>query len=148
MAKSDDIVKKNIEAGRDPVTGHFLKGNKIRPYHPSGKKKDYSPILRAVAEDAYTPEQITDLLREMVEMARDAGDWKGIYAALSFILAYTVGKPVQRSITASIDADSLRAVLLGEEMQDDGGQLVEGSVGEISNYPGTEPGGGLDEGNA
>lgn len=117
MARAkEEIERINNDPSQRDASGKFVKGNKVRPYNPTAKRKDYYPILKAVAEDAYTPEQLTDLVHEMVEIARAAGDWKGIYAALSFILAYTVGKPVQRSITASMDADQLRAILLGEEI--------------------------------
>lgn len=132
MEKSkDELVAINTDPSLRTSDGKFKKGNKVRPYTPSGKKKDYSPILRAVAENAYTPEQITDLVHEMVDIAREAGDWKGIYAAVSFILAYSVGKPVQRSITASMDVDTLRAFLLEEEVRDDGGGVIEIDGGAV-----------------
>lgn len=110
-----DIVAK----GKDPATGQFVKGNKIRPKNPSGKRKDYWPILKAVAEDAYTPDEITALIHETVDMAREAQDWKGVYAMLRLVLDYTVGKPVQRTLTASMDADELRQMFFASEETND-----------------------------
>lgn len=111
-----------IVAGKDPLTGQFVKGNKIRPKNPVGKRKDYWPILKAVAEDAYTPEELTALIHETVDMARAADDWKGVYAILKLVLDYTVGKPVQRTLTATIDADTLRSSFFaGEEVDESGG---------------------------
>lgn len=125
MPNDEEVVKK----GKDPVTGQFVKGNQIRPLNPPGKRKDYWPILKAVAEDAYTPQQLTDLIHETVDMARGAGDWKGVYAILKLVLDYTVGKPVVRSLTATMDADELRAMFFQ-------GELGEGSEeNTIDVYP-------------
>lgn len=103
--------------GRDPNTGKFQKGN---TYYLSaknqGRKKDHYEILRAVTELAYTPEQLIDLIHETVDLARGAGDWKGVAAIIRLVLDYTIGKPVQRTLTATMQADELRAMFFrGEE---------------------------------
>lgn len=137
MAGNDEGI---VRSGKDPATGQFVKGNKIRPKTPVGKRKDYWPILKAVAEDAYTPAEITALIHETVQLAREAEDWKGIAYILKFIMDYTVGKPVQRTLTASMDADALRSMFFaGEESEDDGsdGVVIDGDY-EASDTPAGE----------
>ena len=146
-------IEKPVLKGKDPTTGQFVKGNTYTPRHRKGRKTDNYELLRAI-EAAYTPEQITELVREAVDMAREAGDWKGVYTVFSFIMAYTVGKPVQRTLTASMNADEIRAMFFADAFggEDDGVRVVEvdgGGVREV--FEGERGDGdpdGADEGDA
>ena len=75
------------------ANGQFAKGNKAGPGRPSKVRE--KEVLAAINE-AMPPEEITKLIKEMIDLARAQKSWRGIEAALSFCAAYQVGKPVQR----------------------------------------------------
>lgn len=115
-----------IQPGRDPVTGKFLKGNKLRPPGPLGghppKKLDSRPILEAIHNE-FTVEEIRLMLREAYNTAVKMEDWKGQMAVVQFVAYYAIGKPVQRSIKATIEPEDFARIfkLGGEEAaQSDG----------------------------
>lgn len=105
-------VKEKPAKGKDS-SGKFVKGNTYRPTKRPGKRKDNYAILRAITEDAYTPAQLTNMVKETYELSRDAGDWKGMFAVIRLIADYTIGKPVQRTLTASMDAEEIRNMFFG-----------------------------------
>lgn len=92
--------------------GRFVKGNKVpSPHRGRPARGDTMPVLIAVAQGAYTPEQLVDMLHETYEMSKEKGDWKGMFQVIQFVVNYAVGKPVQRSISASVDPDEIRKML-------------------------------------
>lgn len=106
---------------RDPTTGRFVKGNKIRPHHNNGgrpKKLDSKAMLQAI-NDGFTPEEVIDLLYKSIEMAEKANDWRGVFEVGRLILAYSIGKPVQRSIKAEITPEKFAQLFKDGEVQDD-----------------------------
>lgn len=68
------------------------------------KSADPLAMLQAVTE-AHTPEEMTRLLRRAAEIAVDQKSWMGIVEILRLELEYAVGKPVQRSVSASLDPE-------------------------------------------
>lgn len=93
------------------------------------------PLLIAVTEQAYTPEQLVQMLRDTYEMAVQREDWKGMFQVIQLIMNYGVGKPVQRSIKATINPDEIKGFLRGvEEAMDDedDGDIVDVDANELS----------------
>ena len=67
-------------------------------------KKSTDPVamLKAVTE-AHSPEEQTRLLRKAADLAEAQSSWMGLLEVLRFELEYAVGKPVQRSVSATLD---------------------------------------------
>lgn len=117
--------------------GQFVKGHKVpSPHKGRPARADVLPFLNAVTE-AYTPEQVQQMLKDTYEMAYEQKDWKGMYTVASLILAYAIGKPVQRSLTASIDADDIRKMFSGafEEERAEAGEEGAEDVVEVEASP-------------
>lgn len=108
--------------GRDPKTGRFVKGNKLRPaYQPNvgrPRKLDSKVMLEAI-HDAFTPAEVTELLRQARDIAVKNDDAKGVLEVARLVLAYAIGKPVQRSIKAMIEPEEFARLFMegdsGEE---------------------------------
>lgn len=121
------------------VDGKFLPGKVV----PGGnaarrvgrpRKSDSMVILKAVTENAYTPDELTEMLKETYALAKRQGETKIMLQTLQLVLNYAIGKPVQRTLTASVDPDMLRA-MLRQEVDDDSTeaeahQSVEGGGGD------------------
>lgn len=113
---------------RDLLTGRFLKGNKYRPKNPPARKVNSIDFLKAVTEDAYTPQELTRMLQDTYNVAKGEGDSKVMLGVLHFIMAYAVGKPVQRSLSATMDVGFIQKLFFGEEPQEE--EYVDG-VAEV-----------------
>lgn len=109
-------------AGDRDELGRFKKGHKV-PSPRAGRpaRANVTSMLVAVAEQAYTPDEVVDLLYETVEMARKNDDWKGMFQVAQFIVYYAVGKPVQRTLSATVDPDMVRKLFQGARDQDEDG---------------------------
>jgi hypothetical protein len=88
--------------------------------NPSGWAKKDIKVLHAIHE-GYPPDRIIGLLDEALEIARKHNSYRGIMDVARTVIEYTVGKPVQRSITVSSKMDSILTRL--ESIQ-----VVDGSV--------------------
>ncbi len=101
---------------RDPITGKFAKGHTLRkkgdPSLRIKKKLDSKAILEAI-HDVFTPDEIADILREARQLATAQGEWKGLLEIARFVAAYAIGKPVQRSIKATIEPEDFIALFKG-----------------------------------
>jgi hypothetical protein len=88
--------------------------------NPTGWAKKDIKVLHAIHE-GYPPDRIIGLLDEALEIARKHNSYRGIMDVARTVIEYTVGKPVQRSITVSSKMDSILTRL--ESIQ-----VVDGSV--------------------
>ena len=124
------VVKRN-------ELGHILPGQVLNPTGRTGKRTP-SKYTRAVA-DAAPPEVVAALVVEAIQCARSNRSWRGMLSIAEFILAYTVGRPVNRSLNASANVDViLRALQTGEydnieelfsdAMQSGDGETVDGET--------------------
>jgi hypothetical protein len=104
-------------AQRNSKTGRFLPGNSG---NPTGWAKRDIKVLHAI-HAAYPPERVIGLLDEALDVARSHQSYRGIVEVARLVIEYTVGKPVQRSITVSSKMDSILTRL--ENIQ-----VVDGSV--------------------
>jgi hypothetical protein len=104
-------------AQRNSKTGRFLPGNSG---NPTGWAKRDIKVLHEI-HAAYPPERIIGLLDEALDVARSHQSYRGIVEVARLVIEYTVGKPVQRSITVSSKMDSILTRL--ENIQ-----VVDGSV--------------------
>jgi hypothetical protein len=119
-----EVLPPKVVEGRDATTGRFLKGNKLRP-EKQGKvgrprKLDSGIMLQAI-HDAFTPEEVTGLLRQARDIAVKNDDAKSVLEVARLVLAYAIGKPVQRSIKAMIEPEEFAALFMngGEEEVDE-----------------------------
>lgn len=102
-----DEIKRNEK-------GQFVKGQVVpAPRRGRPSRADSMPVLIAIAEEAYTPEQLRDMLRETYDMAVEKEDWKGMFQVIQFVLNYAVGKPVQRTLTANVNPDFIKELFQG-----------------------------------
>jgi hypothetical protein len=97
--------------------GRWLPGNSG---NPTGWAKRDIKVLHAI-HAAYPPERVIGLLDEALDVARSHQSYRGIVEVARLVIEYTVGKPVQRSITVSSKMDSILTRL--ENIQ-----VVDGSV--------------------
>jgi hypothetical protein len=104
-------------AQRNSKTGRFLPGNSG---NPTGWAKRDIKVLHEI-HAAYPPERIIGLLDEALDVARSHQRYRGFVEVARLVIEYTVGKPVQRSITVSSKMDSILTRL--ENIQ-----VVDGSV--------------------
>ena len=82
-------------AGRDPVSGHFLPGNRLGRGSPLAGKaaKLRSALFRAVGTA-----DLQAVIRTMIESAKG-----GDVAAAKVVLAYTLGDPVALDIVEKVE---------------------------------------------
>ena len=111
--------------------GKFIQGHKV-PSPRSGRlrKADHMPILYAVTQAAYSPEDLVEMLHETYRVAAKAEDAKAMMQVIQFVVNYAIGKPVQRTLTASIDPDKLKELFGDSDDEDDGGITIDGGVVE------------------
>lgn len=130
--------------------GKFVKGHKVpSPRTGRMRKEQRFPILVAITQMAYTPEELVEMLHETWAVAKESQDGKAMLQVIQLVLNYAVGKPVQRTLSATVDPDKLRA-LFGEDNQDDresntevaGESFIEYSGEEGSRTEGEASGGG------
>jgi hypothetical protein len=88
--------------------GHFLPGNKIRPLGKPGPmtKEEKAPYLKAITE-TFTAEDLSQMLIDAWNTADKAEDWRGKLELIRFVASYAVGKPVQRTLSATINPEDL-----------------------------------------
>lgn len=123
-----------IEGKDRDKDGKFIVGNKSPGGRYKRSKREMTQLLISVTELAYTPEEMVYMIRDTYNMAVDKGDWKGMYAIVSLVLAYGIGKPVQRSLTAQIDPEDIRRMFRPEETHDeevDSDDIVDGESHEL-----------------
>lgn len=112
--------------------GKFIKGHKVpSPRAGRPRKADSMPFLQAIASAAYSPEQIVDLIHETVDLARKVENPKIMLEVVRLVLDYAIGKPVQRTLTATIDPERLKEIFGGGSTveNEEGGETIEGEVG-------------------
>lgn len=102
--------------GREEKTGRFAKGNTLRPVGPTGggrpRKLDAIEVLEAITAE-FSLDEIRVMLRKAYSTALKVEDWKGQLEVLRFVYAYAVGKPVQRSISATIEREDFIKLFSG-----------------------------------
>jgi len=81
------------------------------------KSADPMTILQGISL-ALTPEEVADLIDEAIEFARKWKSWEGIVAILRLHLEYTVGKPIQRSVSANLKPEDFAAWLKDENPEE------------------------------
>jgi hypothetical protein len=112
--------------------GRFVKGNQIEnPNRGRPSRRDNVQFLIAVTENAYTPDELTLMLQDTWNMAVKNDNEKIMLEVLRFILAYAVGKPVSKSITAQVDPDEIRGYLRGLAKDNSGGDDDNDDVIEV-----------------
>jgi hypothetical protein len=77
------------------ANGKFAKGNQAGKGHGRPPKVREAEVLDAI-NSAMPKERITELLNEMIDIARLQKSWRGIASALDFCAAYQIGKPIAR----------------------------------------------------
>ena len=107
--------------------GQFLKGNPIRPVNPGRVKKAIAKELLEALAEVSTPETIAADLDDVVRIAKAENDAKTLLEVVRLKLAYLIGKPVQRSITASIDPDEFRAYFAPQDQEEEQ-EVIDGSI--------------------
>lgn len=68
------------------------------------KSADPLEMLKAVTE-ANSPSEVTHLLKKAIRYAEEQKSWYGILEVLRFQMEYAVGKPVQRSVSATLNPE-------------------------------------------
>ncbi len=116
MSEQTAIVSKD----RDE-SGKFKKGHKVpSPRRGRPARADTMPVLIAIAQEAYTSEELIAMLHETYEMAKEERAWKGMFDVIQLVVHYAVGKPVQRTLSATIDPNDIRAMFEGIENEQTG----------------------------
>ena len=115
--------------------GRLAKGSVLNPYGKTGKSS--SQYLEALAR-AVPADRVDLLIDDVIEIAYKQNSGKMIIEVLRLILDYRVGRPVQRSLSASADVTKFISLLNGdmtgieelfaEAMEDARGQTVDGEV--------------------
>jgi len=114
--------------------GKFVKGHKVpSPRQGRLRKEQRFPLLVAVTQEAYSPEEIVAMIHETYAVARKADDAKAMMQVIQLVLNYAIGKPVQRTLSASIDPEKLKELFGGgdDEGLGDDGDTVAGEGGVV-----------------
>lgn len=115
-------------------SGKFVKGNKIASPRPGRPRKiDSMPILLAITQE-YPPEELGRMLRETYAVAVKSEDAKAMLQVVKLVMDYAIGKPVVRTLSASIDPAEVRDILAGfgrptEEEDEQDGDVIEVEAG-------------------
>lgn len=128
VAGSSPAVPSKVEilppqSGRDAKTGKFVKGNTFKNPNtrsPGRPRKLDSGIMLQAIHDAFTPEEVTGLLRQARDIAVKNDDAKSVLEVARLVLAYAIGKPVQRSIKAMIEPEEFAALFMNDGGEDGG----------------------------
>ena len=78
--------------------GQFVKGNSASP---GRKKRSEEHALLAAIDAALPPEKIQQVLTDALAWAYEYKSPKAILSIVQFVVAYQIGQPVQRSVSAS-----------------------------------------------
>lgn len=112
-------------------SGKFVKGHKVPSPRTGRKKADSYPILVAITQMAYTPEELVEMLHETYVVAQKSEDAKAMMQVIQFVVNYAIGKPVQRTLSATIDPEQLKEIFGGSDygsVQPDGQELRDGNT--------------------
>lgn len=90
--------------------GKFAPGNRSGGRKPKAVERAYLDAVR----DALPPEQISDLLIEALNMARETKSWRGMAEVIGIALAYGAGKPTQKTVTTDGNLEQLLAALASD----------------------------------
>lgn len=100
----------------DSKTGRFLPGNPGGPGRPAKARENAAlDLMRQTVSPAKVVQTIVDLIEHQ-------SSWRAREAGVRLYLAYMVGMPVQRSITASTKLETILS-RLGEMDDDEFGQV-------------------------
>lgn len=77
------------------------------------KTADTMTILQGITA-AFTPEEVAKMLHQARDYAVQWKSWEGLLAIVKFQAEYTVGKPVQRSVSTNITPEQFAAFLQDE----------------------------------
>jgi hypothetical protein len=77
-------------------------------------KERETAILDAI-RNAFSPEEVTDLLREAITLAREQKSARGIIAALTPVLEYSLGRPAVKLQTTNTKFQDLLSMLGSDE---------------------------------
>lgn len=75
------------------------------------RKTDSRAVLQAITQEAYTSSELVHMIRETYDIAREDRQWAGMLKVITLVVEYAVGKPVHRTLTASINPDEILALL-------------------------------------
>ena len=78
--------------------GQFVKGN---PGGPGRKKRSDERAILAAIDAALPPEKVQQVLTDALAWAYEYKSPKAILSIVQFVVAYQIGQPVQRSVSAS-----------------------------------------------
>lgn len=70
------------------------------------------------------------MIRDAYTTAKARGSWRGQLEVARFIAEYTIGKPVQRSVTVSSRAGELLQQLASVQLEPDDHQTIEITASE------------------
>lgn len=79
--------------------GLFLPGNRANPLGRP-KRADERAIIAAM-DKALPPDKLSQAIQDALDWAYEYKSWKAILAISQFVVAYQIGQPVQRSVSAS-----------------------------------------------
>ena len=68
------------------------------------KSVDSLSLLKGVTE-AFDQQEVTAMLHMARELAIEQNSWEGLLAISKFVMDYSVGKPVQRSVQTTISPE-------------------------------------------
>lgn len=110
MAENETKRKDRDEQGK------FVKGHKVpSPRRGRPTRGDVMPVLTAITQAAYTAEELVSMIHDTYNMAVAEKDWKGMFTVINFVVQYAVGKPVQRTLSATIDPNALKELFGGTD---------------------------------
>lgn len=95
----------------EPLVKAKEKGDLQRASH---KSVNVMTVLKGVTE-AYTADEVRQLVYEAMGYARQWKSWEGMLAILKFQMEYSVGKPVQRSVTAALKPEDFARFLADDD---------------------------------
>lgn len=95
--------------------GHFLPGHGVRS--PGRPKREVERAILDGLTSALSQEEITQLIKDAVILAKEQKSARGIVAVLALVAGYGIGTPVQRSDTTDSNAmDDAIAKLMSRDM--------------------------------
>lgn len=108
----NELMRKEMRPDRDE-RGYFLPGHGVKsPGRP--KRESELAMLNAITS-TFTPDEVTKLLKDALDIAKEQKSARGMVAILEFIADRTLGKPtirVEHGDTNAID-DAIDALTNG-----------------------------------
>jgi len=145
MAEKGETDEKNTETMAEQNSGNAEKivstrtgsivrnGGKLTPWQPGqsgnplgrAKRADERAIIAAM-DKALPPDKLSQAIQDALDWAYEYKSWKAILAISQFVVAYQIGQPVQRSVSASGKLESILSRL--SSMEDSEFEAVERAI--------------------